>query len=108
MGSLRVQSPLLCYFNIYVKLLGEVIWISGVHCHQYVYNTQLYFSFTMSTADAIQLLEHHPCSMDWTRVNKLKLNPDRLGNNLPSPDGVTLTLPLKDRVRNLGIILDPA
>ena len=55
--------------------------------------------------------------MDWMRVNKLKLNPDktevlllgaspdRLEGNFPALNGVTL--PLRDRVCSLGVFLDP-
>ena len=55
--------------------------------------------------------------MDWMRVNKVRLNPDksevllvgappnRLKGNFPALDGVTL--PLKDRVHSLGVLLDP-
>ena len=55
--------------------------------------------------------------MDWMRVNKLRLNPDktevllvgglpvRLGDVHPVLDGVAL--PLKDGVCSLGVLLDP-
>ena len=33
-------SPML--FNIYMKLLGEVVWSFWVQCHQYVNDTQLH------------------------------------------------------------------
>ena len=55
--------------------------------------------------------------MDWMRVNKLRLNPDklkvllvgappdRLKGHFPALDKVAL--PLKDRVCSLGVLLDP-
>ena len=54
--------------------------------------------------------------MDWMRVNKLKLNPDKtemllvgaspdkLEGHFPALNGVTL--PLRDRVRSLGVLLN--
>ena len=54
----------------------------------------------------------------WIRVNKLKFNPDkmevllvgaspdRLEGHFPALNGVTL--PLRDRVRSLGVLLDPS
>ena len=54
--------------------------------------------------------------MAWMRVNKLKLNPDkmevllvgasldRLEGHFPALNGVTL--PLRDRVHSLGVLLD--
>ena len=71
-----VLSPML--FNIYMKPLGAVIWSFGVHCHQYADDTQLYFSFSSSSGEAVDVL--NPClaaTMDWMRANKLKLNPDK-------------------------------
>ena len=54
--------------------------------------------------------------MDWIKVNKLKLNPDKmevllvgaspdkLEGHFPALNGVTL--PLRDRVCSLGVLLD--
>ena len=56
--------------------------------------------------------------MDWMRVNKLKLNPDkmevllvgaspdRLEGHFPAMNGVAL--PLRHRVHSLGVLLDPS
>lgn len=63
---------------------------------------QLHLSFTSSAEDVVRVLEHCLTSIiDWTRANKLKLNPDktemllekssdRLRENLPGIDGVTI------------------
>ncbi|XP_061441792.1 uncharacterized protein LOC133364873 [Rhineura floridana] len=68
-------------------------------------------------SEAVDLLNRCLAStMDWMRVNKLKLNPDktemllvdgfsdRMVDIYPVLDGVTL--PLKDQVRSLGVFLD--
>ena len=56
--------------------------------------------------------------MDWMRVNKLKVNPDkmevllvgaspdRLEGHFPAMNGVALNL--RDRIRSLGVLLDPS
>ncbi|XP_061451815.1 uncharacterized protein LOC133369973 [Rhineura floridana] len=55
--------------------------------------------------------------MDWMRANKLKLNPDKTEMLLVngSPDQLDVrpvldevTLPLKEQVRSLGVLLDPS
>ncbi|XP_061487037.1 uncharacterized protein LOC133387065 isoform X2 [Rhineura floridana] len=67
--------------------------------------------------EAVDVLNHClAATMDWMRANKLRLNPDktemllvdgfsdRMVDTYPILDGVTL--PLKDRVRSLGVVLD--
>ena len=44
-------SPIL--FNIYMKLLREVVWSSGVGCHQYADDTPLYLSFPPNSRKAV-------------------------------------------------------
>ena len=46
-----IISPML--FNIYMRLLGEVIRGCGASCHQYADDTQLYISFLPTTVDAV-------------------------------------------------------
>ena len=85
---------------------------------QYADDTQLYLSFSTNPGVAVIVL--NSCLvliMDWMRVNKLRLNPDklevllvgalphRLKGHFPALDGVKL--PLKDRVHSLGVLLDP-
>lgn len=65
-------------FNIYVKLLGEVINRSRVKCLHYVDDIYLYLSVTTSAVKVIQILECCQASvLEWTRINKLKPNPDK-------------------------------
>ena len=65
-------------FNIYMKPLGAVIQRFGVRCHQYADDTQLYFSFSSSSGEAVDVLNWClAVTMDWMRANKLKLNPDK-------------------------------
>ena len=65
-------------FNIYMKPLGAVIQSFGVCCHQYADDTQLYFSFSTSSGEAVEVLNQClAVTMDWMRANKLKLNPDK-------------------------------
>ena len=105
-------------FNIYMKLLGEVVRRFGLRSQQYADDTQLYLSFSTNLGVAVAVLNLCLDSiMIWMRVNKLRLNPDksevllvgappdRLKGHFPALDGVTL--PLKDRVHSLGVLLDP-
>ena len=65
-------------FNIYMKLLGKVIRSFGLS-QQYADDTQLYLSFSTNPGEAVSVL--NSCLdliMDWMRVNKLKLNPDKM------------------------------
>ncbi|XP_061463050.1 uncharacterized protein LOC133375459 [Rhineura floridana] len=102
-----VLSPML--FNIYMKPLGAVIRSFGVHCHQYADDTQLYFSFSSSSGEAVDVLNSClDATMDWMRTNKLRLNPDKTEmllvdgfsgqtvDTYPVLDGVTL--PLKEQL----------
>ena len=104
-------------FNIYVKQ-----WSTGVlECVviSYADDTQLYFSFSSSSGEAVEVL--NPClaaTMDWMRDNKLKLNPNKTEMLLvggssdwmvdvqPVLDGVAL--PLKEQVCSLGVLLEPS
>ena len=106
-------------FNIYMELLGEVIRRFRLTSQQYSDYTQLYLSFPTNPGEVVSVL--NSCLdliMDWMRVNKLKLSPDktevllvgasldRLEGHFPALNGVTL--PLRDRVRSLGVLLDPS
>ena len=53
-----VLSPML--FNMYMKLLGAVIRSFGGRCHQYADDTQLYFSFSSSSGEAVEVLNIAP------------------------------------------------
>ncbi|XP_061487038.1 uncharacterized protein LOC133387065 isoform X3 [Rhineura floridana] len=77
----------------------------------------LVLSFAGLSCEAVDVLNHClAATMDWMRANKLRLNPDktemllvdgfsdRMVDTYPILDGVTL--PLKDRVRSLGVVLD--
>ncbi|XP_078241606.1 uncharacterized protein LOC140704410 [Pogona vitticeps] len=98
---------------------GEVVRRFGLRSQQYADDTQLYLSFSTNPGVAVTVLNSCLNSiMVWMRVNKLRLNPDkfevllvgappdRLKGHLPTLDGITL--PLKDRVRSLGVLLDPS
>ncbi|XP_053153318.1 uncharacterized protein LOC128345436 [Hemicordylus capensis] len=114
-----ILSPML--FNIYMKPLGEVIRRFGAGCYQYAGYTQIYFSLSSSSSssrnDIHSLNACLQAVMGWMRENKLKLNPSKMevlivGDrnlrdelDLPVLDGVTL--PQKEQVRSLGVLLDP-
>ncbi|KAF7244371.1 putative RNA-directed DNA polymerase from transposon BS [Varanus komodoensis] len=110
-----ILSPLL--FNIYMKPLGEVIRKCGLQNHQYA-DTQLYLSFSTNPGEAVAVLNRCLSEvMGWMKANKLKFNPDKteillvggLGSWVGDFDLVLngVALPLKDRVRSLGVLLDP-
>ncbi|KAF7254503.1 Beta-tectorin [Varanus komodoensis] len=111
-----ILSPLL--FNIYMKPLGEVIRRCGLRNHQYADDTQLYLSFSTNPGEAVAVLNRCLAEvMGWMRANKLKLNPDKTEVLLVGGSGfgegeVTLALngvalPPRDKVRSLGVLLDP-
>ncbi|KAF7240887.1 putative RNA-directed DNA polymerase from transposon BS [Varanus komodoensis] len=111
-----ILSPLL--FNIYMKPLGEVIRRCGLRNHQYADDTQLYLSFSTNPGEAVAVLNQCLAEvMGWMRANKLKLNPDKkeallvggLGFGVGDLDLVLneVALPLRDKVRSLGVLLDP-
>ncbi|KAF7247602.1 Cytosolic 5'-nucleotidase 3A [Varanus komodoensis] len=111
-----ILSPLL--FNIYMKPLGEVIRRCGLRNHQYADDTQLYLSFSTNAGEAVAVLNQCLAEVvEWMRANKLKLNPDKtevllVGRSGFGEGGFDLvlngaTLPLRDKVRSLGVLLDP-
>ena len=103
-----------------MKPLGEIIWRHGAGCYQYADAPQIYFSMPLTTASAkgsvSPLNECLYVVMGGMRKNKLKLNPGKMevltvkGPNLvlevcqPVLGGDTL--PLKDCVHSLGLLLD--
>ncbi|KAF7251034.1 putative RNA-directed DNA polymerase from transposon BS [Varanus komodoensis] len=111
-----ILSPLL--FNIYMKLLGEVIQRCGLRNHQYADDTQLYLSFSTNPGEAVAVLNRCLAEvMGWMRANKLKLKPDKMEVLLVGGSGFIegelnlvlngVALPLRDKVRSLGVLLDP-
>uniref|UniRef100_A0A670ISF5 Reverse transcriptase domain-containing protein n=1 Tax=Podarcis muralis TaxID=64176 RepID=A0A670ISF5_PODMU len=110
-----VLSPML--FNIYMKPLGEIIRGFGLGVHQYADDTQLYLSFKSEPVKAVKVLcECLEAVGGWMAANRLRLNPDKtevlfwgdrgwagVGDSLVL-NGVTV--PLKDQVHSLGVILD--
>ncbi|KAF7252401.1 hypothetical protein EYD10_01895 [Varanus komodoensis] len=111
-----ILSPLL--FNIYMKPLGEVIRRCGLRNHQYADDTQLYLSFSTNPGEAVAVLNRCLAKvMGWMRANKLKLNPDKtevllVGRSSFGEGELNLVLngvalPLRDKVRSLGVLLDP-
>uniref|UniRef100_A0A670I451 Reverse transcriptase domain-containing protein n=1 Tax=Podarcis muralis TaxID=64176 RepID=A0A670I451_PODMU len=107
-----VLSPML--FNIYMKPLGEIIRRFGLGVHQYADDTQLYLSFKSEPVKV--LCECLEAVGGWMAANRLRLNPDKtevlfLGDRRRASveDSLVLngvTVPLKDQVRSLGVILD--
>ncbi|KAF7236475.1 putative RNA-directed DNA polymerase from transposon BS [Varanus komodoensis] len=98
--------------------LGEVIRRCGLRNHQYADDTQLYLSFSTNPGEAVAVLNRCLAKvMGWMRANKLRLNPDKTEVLLVSGSGFGMgdldlvlngvALPLKDRVRSLGVLLDP-
>ncbi|KAF7236906.1 Coiled-coil domain-containing protein 40, partial [Varanus komodoensis] len=111
-----ILSPLL--FNIYMKPLGEVIRRCGLRNHQYAEDTQLYLSFSTNPGEAVAVLNRCLAEvMRWMRANKLKLSPDKTEVLLVGGSGFGegelnlvlngVALPVRDKVRSLGVLLDP-
>ncbi|KAF7238921.1 Short transient receptor potential channel 4-associated protein, partial [Varanus komodoensis] len=111
-----ILSPLL--FNVYMKPLGEVIRRCWLWNHQYADDTQLYLSFSTNPGEAVAVLNRCLAEvMGWMRANKLKLNPDKtevllVGGSGFGEGGFDLVLngvalPLSNKVRSLGVLLDP-
>ncbi|KAF7245550.1 hypothetical protein EYD10_08337 [Varanus komodoensis] len=111
-----ILSPLL--FNVYMKPLGEVIRRCGLRNHQYADDTLLYLSFSTNPGEAVAVLNQCLAEvMGWMRANKLKLNPDKTEILLAGGSGFRegelnlvlnrVALPLRDKVRSMGVLLDP-
>ncbi|KAF7250183.1 putative RNA-directed DNA polymerase from transposon BS [Varanus komodoensis] len=111
-----ILSPLL--FNIYMKPLGEVIRRCGLRNHQYTDDNQLYLSFSTNPGEAVAVLNRCLAEvMGWMRANKLKLKPDKTEVLLVGGSGFGeggsdlvlngVSLPLRDKVSSLGVLLDP-
>ncbi|KAF7253646.1 2-succinyl-5-enolpyruvyl-6-hydroxy-3-cyclohexene-1-carboxylate synthase [Varanus komodoensis] len=101
-------------FNIYMKLLEEVIRKFGLWSHQYADDTQRYLSFTSAPGEAVAVLNQCLAKiMDWMRANKLSLNPDKTevllvgGSRFQLSNFDLVARPLKDRACSLGVLLDP-
>ncbi|KAF7248769.1 Transcription elongation factor A protein 2 [Varanus komodoensis] len=101
-----------------MKPLGEVIRRCGLQNHQYTDDTQLYLSFSTNPGEAVAVLNWCLAEvMGWMRANKLKLNPDKTEVPLVGGSGFGegelnlvlngVALPLRDKVRSLGVLLDP-
>ncbi|KAF7244166.1 Annexin A10 [Varanus komodoensis] len=108
--------PLL--FNTYMKPLGEVIRRCGLRNHQYADDTQLYLSFSTNPGEAVAVLNRCLAEvMGWMRDDKLRFNPDKTEVLLVGGSGFGMenldlvlnevALPLRDRVRSLGVLLYP-
>ncbi|KAF7245513.1 putative RNA-directed DNA polymerase from transposon BS [Varanus komodoensis] len=90
----------------------------GLQNHQYADDTQLYLSFSTNPGEAVAVLNRCLAEvMGWMRANKLKLSPDKTEVLLVGGSGFGegelnlvlngVALPLRDRVRSLGVLLDP-
>ncbi|KAF7246206.1 NIPA-like protein 2 [Varanus komodoensis] len=101
-----------------MKPLGEVIRRCGLRNHQYADDTQLYLSFSTNPGEAVAVLNRCLAEvMGWMRANKVKLNPDKTEVLLVGGLGFGevelnlvlngVALPLRDKVRSLGVLLDP-
>ncbi|KAF7237138.1 Protoheme IX farnesyltransferase [Varanus komodoensis] len=101
-----------------MKPLGEISRRCGLWSHQYADDTQLYLSFSTDPGEAVAVLNRCLAEvMGWMRTNKLKLNRDKtevllvggLGFRVGDLDLVLngVALPLRDRIRSLGVLLDP-
>ncbi|KAF7247547.1 Kinesin-like protein KIF20B [Varanus komodoensis] len=98
--------------------LGEVIRRCGLRNHQYTDDTQLYLSLSTNPGEAVAALNRCLAEvMGWMRTNKLKLNPDKTEVLLVGGSGFGegalnlvlngVALPLRDKVRSLGVLLNP-
>ncbi|KAF7252571.1 RNA-directed DNA polymerase from mobile element jockey [Varanus komodoensis] len=96
----------------------EVIRRCGLRTHQYADDTQLYLSFSTNPGEAVAVLNRCLAEvMGWMRANKLKLNPDKMEVLLVGSSGFGegdlnlvlngVALPPRDKVRSLGVLLDP-
>ncbi|KAF7242656.1 Inactive N-acetylated-alpha-linked acidic dipeptidase-like protein 2 [Varanus komodoensis] len=101
-----------------MKQLGEVIRRCGLRNHQYADDTQLYLLFSTNPGEAVAVLNWCLAEvMGWMMANKLKLNPDKTEVLLVGGSGFGegelnlvlngVALPIGDKVRSLGVLLDP-
>ncbi|KAF7250783.1 Cullin-5 [Varanus komodoensis] len=101
-----------------MKPLGEVIRRCGLRNHRNADDTQLYLSFSTNPGEAVAVLNRCLAEvMRWMSASKLKLNPDKTEVLLVGGSGFGegelnlvmngVALPLRDKVRSLGVLLDP-
>lgn len=70
-------------FNICVKLLGEVIQIFGLGCHQYTDNTCFYLILPADPREDVETLNQClELLLEWMQGHTLKLNPNMIGGLL--------------------------
>ena len=109
-----ILGPIL--FNLYMLPLGSVIRKHNIDFHSYADDTQLYISVSPDDLNSINTLVN--CISDinnWMAENFLQLNKDKteilvIGNKelreTVSTHLQSVTINIKDQVRNLGVIFD--
>ena len=86
-------------------------------CHQYADDIQLYIFIPSESDETVEILDHClETVVDWMRINKLKLNPEKMeilcvkGSQVQEIKGHPIlsrvVLPQKAQVCYLGVLLD--